>query len=111
MSKRLYIYALAVEIASACREEGANNYPDNWTYEELTPDGCITVEYNTKENFPRVCVFHADPDNRRPCPNIEAAILQELPDIGEIAEEYYERGEDYYTAGYPEVTMTNADFL
>lgn len=109
--KRLFIYDLAVQIANECRTEGLSSYPNNWTVEELTPDGCITVEYNTYESEPRISVDHSDPSNKRPCPNIIAAVKREVPTVNDIKDEYFERGKEYYRAGYPEETMTNADFL
>ena len=109
--KRLYIYDLAVQIASQCKQTGLESYPDDFSYEYLTPDGGVTVSYDFFKNKPTVSVDHADPDNHRPLPNITAVILQELPDVLDIEEEYFNEQQEYYRAGYPEETMTAADFL
>ena len=37
--------------------------------------------------------------------------MQELPDVLDIEEEYYEERKEYYRAGYPEETTTNAEFF
>lgn len=105
------IYKIAADIASQCKQTGLESYPDDFSYEYLTPDGGVTVSYDFLKNRPTVSVDHADPDNRRPLPNITAVILQELPDVLDIEEEYFEERKEYYRAGYPEETTTNAEFF
>lgn len=105
-----YIYQLAADIGSECRDLWLANYPDLSTFEHLTPCGAFEISYDEEHHTPRVNITHPEANNQRPLPNITAAILRELPDIRDIEEEYYEERREYYRAGYPEETTTNADF-